>query len=305
MRALFSPIHRWILRVLGGLYVLCVESFSSALRVAALLLLALFIANSAPTPQEAEPRFYLGFDRNVYPGDAALPILRKTFAFSSYWLSPPPGEKTNTWTGKRELLRSLDFGFLVLYRGPDSRELKTHATAKTKGTRDGEDTVASARAEGFSAGTIVFLDIEEGGRLPDTYHAYLDAWSEALTHAGYRPGAYCSGMPVKEGPRVTITTADDIRSRSASRDITVWAYNDACPPSPGCATPQDPPAPSTSGIAYAQIWQFVRSPRDKETARRCRGYAKDGNCYAAFDAAHRFHLDVNSATSPDPSGGAK
>ena len=69
--------------------------------------------------------------------------------------------------------------------------------------------------------------------------------------------------------------------------------------------PKDPPAPSKSGVAYAQIWQFVRSPRDKETARRCRGYAKDGNCYAALDTAHKFHLDVNGATSADPSGGAK
>src|SRR6267143_5567909 len=50
---------------------------------------------------------YLGFDRNIYPGDAALPALRKTFVFTSYWLSPPPGEKINTWLGKREFLRSL------------------------------------------------------------------------------------------------------------------------------------------------------------------------------------------------------
>jgi len=29
---------------------------------------------------------YLGFDRNEYPGDAALPVLRKTFSFSGYEL---------------------------------------------------------------------------------------------------------------------------------------------------------------------------------------------------------------------------
>jgi glycoside hydrolase-like protein len=247
---------------------------------------------------------YLGFDRNIYPGDAALPILRKTFAFSSYWLSPPPGEKTNTWTGKRQLLHSHGFGFLVLYRGPDSRELKTLAMAKSRGARDGDDTVASAKAEGFPAGTIVFLDIEEGGRLPDTYHSYLAAWSEVLTHAGYHPGVYCSGMPVKEEPRVTITTADDIRNHSASRDIAVWAYNDACPPSPGCTFPHDPPSPAKSGIAYASVWQFAQSPRRKEFTSRCATtYHRDGNCYAPGDAARAWFLDVNSATSPDPSGG--
>src|SRR5207237_2815034 len=69
-------------------------------------------------------RAYLGFDRNDYPGDAALPILRKSFSFTGYWLGPPPGAKSNSWSGKRELLRSLGFGFLVLYTGPQSSELQ-------------------------------------------------------------------------------------------------------------------------------------------------------------------------------------
>src|SRR5208282_2528841 len=71
------------------------------------------------------PASYLGFDRNIFPGKDALPALRKTFAFSSYWLSPPPGEKTNTWLGQRDALRSQGFGFLLLYRGSESSELKT------------------------------------------------------------------------------------------------------------------------------------------------------------------------------------
>src|ERR1700747_2258375 len=67
---------------------------------------------------------YLGFDRNIYPGDDALPILRKTFSFAGYWLSPPPGEKTNTWLGKRELLSPQGFGFLLLFRGQQISELQ-------------------------------------------------------------------------------------------------------------------------------------------------------------------------------------
>ena len=259
-----------------------------------------------PTIPDETGKRYLGFDRNIYPGDAALPVLRKTFAFSSYWLSPPPSEKTNTWTGKRELLRSLGFGFLVLYRGPDSSELKTEAAARERGTREGEEAATSAKAEGFSPETIIFLDIEEGGRLPDSYHAYLAAWSEPLVREGFRPGAYCSGMPVKEGPRVTITTARDIRDHSASRDFSMWVYNDRCPPSPGCAFPKDPPDPARSGVGFASVWQFAQSPRRKEFTRRCAAkYAADGNCYVPGDTKHEWFLDVNSASSPDPSGGAK
>jgi len=274
-------------------------------RVAALLIVAIFVANTASTPQETAPRSYLGFDCNVYPGDDALLVLRKTFAFTGYWLSPPPGERKSTWTGKRELLRSEGFGFLVLFLGRDSSEFKTEAAAKAKGTQDGKDAVAAAKSEGFPAGTIIFLDIEEGGRLSENYHAYLRAWSEQLQPAGYRPGVYCSGIPLKEEPGVSITTAEDIRSHAASRDFAIWVYNDACPPSPGCIYKQDAPLPAKSGISYASVWQLVRSPRVKETARHCQGYTQNGYCYAPGDAAHVWFLDVNSATSPDPSRGAK
>jgi hypothetical protein len=249
---------------------------------------------------------YLGFDRNIYPGDASLPTLRKSFAFTSYWLSPPPGEELNTWKGKRDLLLSYGFGFLALYRGRDSSELKNEADAREKGTKDSRDAAAAAKEEGFAAKTIIFLDIEEGGRLPATYHAYLRAWSEELAHAGFVAGVYCSGIPVKEERGVTITTAEDIRSHASSHEPVIWTYNDACPPSPGCAFPENPPAPLASGISDASVWQFAQSPRRREFTARCPvKYARDGNCYAPGDSAHAWFLDVNTATSADPSGGAK
>lgn len=280
-------------------------TISFAVRVAALFVAAIFIADTPSTPQESASHFYLGFDRNDYPGDAAMKLLRRNFAFTGYWLGNPPGEKTNTWIGKRALLRSEGFGFLVLYRGRESSEVKTSGEAMDAGTVDAKNAATAAKSEGFASDIIIFLDIEEGGRLPTDYLVYLVTWFYEIQRAGYHPGVYCSGMPVEDAPGATITTADNIRNFAKSPDITFWVFNDACPPSQGCTMQQDPPAPSKGGIAYAQIWQFVRSPRDKQTARHCRGYAKDGNCYAALDTAHRFHLDVNSATSPDPSGGAK
>jgi hypothetical protein len=268
--------------------------------------MALLISGPALIPQATTPRSYLGFDRNIYPGDEALPILRKTFTSTSYWLSPPPGEKTNTWLGKRKLLHSQGFGFLVLFRGRDSRELKNEAVAKRKATQDAKDAAATANAEGFSSGTVVFLDIEEGGRLPDAYHTYLGAWSEELTQAGFRAGAYCSGIPVNEEPGVSITTADDIRNHGNGKEMIFWVYNDACPPSPGCVFPETPPSPAASGISYAAIWQFAQSPRRKEFTARCAStYHRDGNCDAPGDTAHAWFLDLNSANSPDPSGGTR
>ena len=267
---------------------------------------ALSITRTSAQAASNQSHTCLGFDRNIYPGDAALSILRKTFVFTSYWLSPPPGEKLNTWKGKRELLVSHGFGFLVLYRGRDSSELKTETDAEGKGIKDATAAVAAAKEEGFAAGTTIFLDIEEGGRLPVTYHLYLRAWSEELKRAGFLPGVYCSGIPVKEEAAVTITTAEDIHSQAPPNEVVIWAYNDACPPSPGCAFPENPPAPSTSGISYAAVWQFAQSPRRRKFTARCPAkYAPDGNCYAPNDSEHKWFLDVNTATSADPSGGAK
>jgi Rv2525c-like, glycoside hydrolase-like domain len=278
---------------------------SLALLGAALFLVTLGVPRHFSSVSAAPPpSSYLGFDRNLYPGDDAMGVLRKTFAYTGYWLSPPPGEKSNTWQGKRGLLHSAGYGFLVLYRGRDSRELRKTADAVAKGTMDARDAIASAKREGFPGGMIIFLDIEDGGRLEETYHAYLRVWSEELTKAGFRPGVYCSAIPVKEEPGVSITTVDDIRAHVATHDIVVWAYNDACPPSPGCAFPENPPAAPTSGTSAAIVWQFAQSPRRREYTARCAAkYAKDGNCYAPGDTAHAWFLDVNSATSADPSGG--
>jgi hypothetical protein len=275
------------------------------MRTTALFFSSLLFAVPAPHPQTSAPQAYLGFDRNDYPGDAALPILRKSFSFTGYWLSPPPGEKNNTWLGKRKLLRSQGFGFLALYRGRKSTEVESSGAAMEAGYQDAKNAAATAKSEGFASGTIIFLDIEEGGRLPSNYLVYIAVWFYDLTRAGYRPGVYCSGIPAEDGPGVMITTADNIRSYAKLPDITFWVYNDVCPLSPGCVAPQNPPPPSKSGTPYAQIWQFVRSPRDKETAVHCTGYSKNGHCYAPGDTAHSWFLDVNTATSPDPSGGAK
>jgi hypothetical protein len=258
-------------------------------------------AGQTPTPQVSGSS-YLGFDRNVYPGDDALPVLRKTFVFASYWLSPPPGEKLNTWGGKRELMRSLGFGLAVLYRGRESRELKTETTAKEKGALDARSAAASAKKEGFATSTVIFLDIEEGGRLPAAYHAYLRTWADELTRAGYRPGVYCSAIPVDEGHGVTILTSDDIRKNVAPRELVYWVFNDLCPPAPGCGAPKNPPPVSSSGVSYAAIWQFAQSPRRKERTARCAAtYDRDGNCYAPGDTTHAWFLDDNSALTADPS----
>lgn len=252
------------------------------------------------------PREYIGFDRNDYPGDDALPVLRRHFSFVGYWLNHPPGEQVNTWQGKREILLRQGFGFLVLFNGRLDAEILKPEKSGTRpaalGQKDAAAAIADATREHFPANTILFLDQEEGGRMLPEQADYLLAWTEAVARSGYRPGVYASGQPVNEGHGHTITTAQDIRSHVVARhlhEVALWVAQDACPPSNGCTL--QPPSLQSSGTPDA-VWQYAQSPRRKTITAACaRTYASDGNCYAP--GLPGLYLDLNAAASSDPSHG--
>jgi hypothetical protein len=265
-----------------------------------LISLCLVIRAEATTQDQSGA--YLGFDRNTYPGDANLKGLRQTFSYTGYWLNNPPGERTNTWAGHRAAVEFAGFGFLVLFNGRLYAELKSVANAMKLGSSDAQTAVSAARREGFPTHTIIFLDQEQGGRMLPEQKTYVYAWVDAVTAAGFRAGIYCSGIAAKDDGNVV--TAEDIRQSTGARQIVYWAVNDACPPSPGCAFPAHPPSPVESGVRFAEVWQFAQSPRRKDVAAHCTDYNRDGNCYPpGMSAAQGLHVDVNTATSSDPSHG--
>jgi Domain of unknown function (DUF1906) len=268
---------------------------------------------TATPPTGAVAGGFRGFDRNDYPGDAAMATLRSTFAFTGYWLTNPPGENANSWQGKRALLRQQGWGFLVLADGRLDDEIlkakKTGTSPAGLARKDAAVALAAARSEGFPAHTILFLDQEEGGILLDEQAAYLLAWTEAIAASDYRPGVYASGQPVPNGPGQTITTIDDIRSRVTTghlHAIAMFDAQDTCPPAPGCTLNAKPL--STSGELTLSpggdliAWQYSQSPRRPELTKSCaKTYAADGNCYAP--GAPTTFLDMNIASSADPSHG--
>jgi Rv2525c-like, glycoside hydrolase-like domain len=245
---------------------------------------------------------YLGFDRNTYPGDAILKTLHETFSYTGYWLNNPPGEKTKTWAGHRATVESAGFGFLVLFNGRLYADLKSVGHATKLGNSDAHAAAAAARREGFPAHTVIFLDQEQGGRMLPEQKAYIYSWVDGVTAAGFRSGIYCSGIPAADDGNVV--TAEDIRATAAGRQIVYWAINDACPPAPGCTFPAHPPNPAESGVRFAEVWQFAQSPRRNDVAAHCSNYARDANCYPpAISPTQQLYVDVNTATSPDPSNG--
>jgi Domain of unknown function (DUF1906) len=271
------------------------------------LLLLTAASGALQSPSAATTQNPIGFDSNDYPCDAALPALRRHFAFAGYWLTNPPGAHHNTWVGKRDILVRNNFGFLVLANGKTDAEItrsrRTGTTPAALGIRDAAAAVAAAQREHFPANTILFLDQEEGGRLNANQSAYLLAWTEGVAHSSYRPGVYASGQPVDDAPGKTITTIQNIREQVAAQhlhEIAFWVYQDACPPSNGCT--MQPPPLASSGTPDITTWQYAQSPRRKELTAACgKTYAADGNCYAP--GLPNIMLDLNVASSPDPSHG--
>lgn len=277
-----------------------------------LALMPLAGVSSVPAQGVAQES-YVGYDRNEYPGDANLAALRKNFSFSSYWLNNPPSAQSNSWAGKRALLKQNGFGFLVLFNGRLYGELKGKDAA-AMGAADGKAAVGAALHEGFARDTLIFMDQEEGGRLLPEQTTYLFAWADAVHAAGARAGIYCSGIEVPEGNK-TISTARDILEKERARNaanarakaatLKLWIAVDQCPPSPGC-TLQHPQMSKAIPAALEKstlVWQYAQSPRRNQFTAACpQNYAADNRCYAPGTAQNAdTFVDLNVSNSPDPS----
>lgn len=286
---------------------MALRCFSSAIIVMALFALGLRTITKprlfAQSVRSGASKAFLGFDRNDYPGDTNLAALRRTFSFTGYWLSVPPGATSNSWAGKRDAVKRAGFGFLVLFNGRLDAELKKTSDPAGVGRSDAATALASARHEGFPDGTVIFLDQEEGGRMLPEQKAYIYAWVDAVIAGRFRAGIYCSGIPAPESGGVAVTTAKDIQQNAGAGKITYWVANDACPPSPGCALQRGAPSPPESGVGFADVWQFAQSPKRREFASGCSSYAADGNCYPPGLAREKLFVDLDSARSQDPSAG--
>jgi len=284
------------------------------MRVRLFAAIALWVA----APTFAQPRNYVGFDANLYPGDDQLTTLYQKFAFTGYWLNNPPGASSNPWAGKRDVLVRAGFGFLVVFNGRLDKEIlsaqKAGKSPVAFARDDARTAIAAAHREGFPAGTIIFLDQEEGGRMLPEQAAYLLGWTEAIASSVYKPGVYASGQPVPDedelGRKITITTIQDIRAHVATHHlhpIAFWVAQDACPPARGCVVDaMKLPPPDASGALNADAWQFAQSPRRRSITQACSAtYATDGNCYlpGAPAALEHYQLDLSISNSPDPSHG--
>jgi hypothetical protein len=141
---------------------------------------------------------YLGFDRNDYPGDSGLKLLRSKFSFTGFWLNNPPGASSNSWTGKRRVVQELGFGFLIIFNGRTFAQIRAVADATRLGASNAAMAVSSARSEGFPARTIIFLDQEEGGRLLPEQRAYLHVGQMECNPQALEPACIVLASPLRK-----------------------------------------------------------------------------------------------------------
>ena len=92
-------------------------------------------------------------------------------------------------------------------------------------------------------------------------------WNEALTAAIHEVVREdCVAVVSADLPRVT---AEDIRRNAGGRKINYWIVNDSCPPSPGCTVSRKDLLPESSGLSFADVWQFSQSPKRTDFASGC------------------------------------
>lgn len=230
---------------------------------------------------------YLGFDTSDYPGDAAMQAWRQVAGYDwvGYYL-PAPCHKDDSWSGKRPTLEAMGWGIAVVYVGqqtwgktpragggiPRGSTCAANLVGAARGNADADDAIARTAAEGFPAGTAIFLDIEHMNSVPNAMRDYYTAWAERVLDDGrYRPAFYAHNANAQ-------TIYADIRalfdSRGIASDPPFWIAG-------GSNFGRDR-NPQDVGHHFADVWQGVLDTWEKHDEVR-------------------LPIDINVAAVPSPS----
>ena len=223
----------------------------------------------SPVADSYERGHYVGFDTHTYPGTAVMRAWKHTPGSPYDWVGfylPSPCHENKSWTGKRDTLIAMGWGLAVVYVGQqtwgrtpraltparrDALRRRTGCTADLvtadEGTRDANDAVRRASAEGFPPGAVVFLDIERMEKIPDAMRRYYRAWvAQMLANGTFQPGIYAHEHNAQ-------TIFDDVKATFlAAGDTTTprfWLAGGK-----GFDTGR---APQDVGYTFAGVWQGV------------------------------------------------
>jgi hypothetical protein len=195
-----------------------------------------------------------GLDKSIYPGDNIMQwLLNNTnLRWTGFYLAPAPCRVDRSWMNTYGSLQSMGWGFAPVYLGQQNNNTRcpqANNLTQPQGVTDAIDAATLAAQAGFPSGSVIFLDVEQGGILPSSFITYIRSWIEELTNnQSYSPGIYCSYL-----------AANQIQAAVPSVTIAFWVWRIGIIPCPNASTATYPdPDPSQSSIPYASAWQFAQ-----------------------------------------------
>lgn len=204
-----------------------------------------------------------GFDVGRYPGETVLRTWKEAapYEWVGYYL-PAPCHKDASWSGKRESLQRAGWGVAVLYVGQQAfggaasrggsaapGQCSSANLTAERGRADAQDAIRKTKAEGFSAGSVVFLDVQPTRRIPPELVAYYRAWTSEVLRDGYfLPGTYAD----RDNAAALYSLAQGVYRQAGRADSPpFWV-------SGGTGFSLNRP-PSSAGHHFADVWQGRRN----------------------------------------------
>jgi len=207
-----------------------------------------------------------GFDTRAYPGDSAMRAWRypsSPYRWVGYYLAAPC-HRDSSFTGKYASIARMGWGVAAIYVGqqdfpqmPAARPAAATNAPTTpiicsstllsaaQGTSEALDAVAKLRADGFPAGSTVFLDVEQVTAVSPALTNYVRAWVAGVLRDGrYRPGVYAAKPNI---PELVAAASAEFNAATKGGAPRVWV-------SSGDGFSLDS-LPSAAGFDYAAIWQ--------------------------------------------------
>ena len=147
-----------------------------------------------------------------------------------------------------------------------------HLVSGPQGRKEADDAIARTAAEGFPAGTVIFLDVERMDATPQRMRDYYSQWVKRVLEDGrYQPGIYAHTHNAK---RIYTDVVAAYETMGDYREPPFWIAGGK-----GFSPDKEP---TDIGHQFAAMWQGVLDIVQEHNG-------------------HRILIDVNVAAVPSPS----